>query len=106
MEPERYGASKPRLWFFTYAMTLECPSATRQNSASQSLSRTTQFTWHLRASVSHRLVLVVVKFTCAVEPVGLKGSSNALTGYPFAWLLVMPAVMISHALSANSWYMS
>ena len=65
-----------------------------------------QFTWHLRESASQRLVLDVLKFTCAVEPVGLNESSSAFTGYSLARLLVMAAVMISQALSAKSWYMS
>ena len=52
----------------------------RQNSASQSLSRTIQLTGQRRESVCQRLVLVVLKFTWAVEPTGLYGSSTALTG--------------------------
>ena len=46
-------------------------SATRQNSASQSLSQTTQLTWHLRGSVCQRVSFEVVKLTKRVEPVGL-----------------------------------
>ena len=48
-------------------------SATRQNSASQSLSSTTQLTWFLGGGplVSQRSERDVLKRTCLVEPVGL-----------------------------------
>src|SRR5438128_1858829 len=105
-EPYLYGTSRPRLWFFTYARARGWVSTTRQNSASQSLSRITQLTWHFRESVSHRLIFDVVKLTCMVEPVGLNGSSNASTGFSPTNLRLIPATMRSHAMSANTLYFS
>ena len=61
----------------------------------------------LCASPSARgLSLDVLKFTCAVDPVGLKGSSIAFTGCTSALFRVIAAVMISQALSARSGYTS
>ena len=50
--------------------------------------------------------LVVLKFTCAVEPTGLYGSSTAFTGRLPISARVMAAVIRSQAMSASSWYMS
>src|SRR6218665_46209 len=73
--PKRYGTARPRLWFLVWASTLGWLSATRQNSASQSLSRMTQFTWFFgwlsRPGVSQRCSRAVLKRTCAVLPVGV-----------------------------------
>ena len=98
------------MWFLTYAFTRGCDSATRQNSASQSLSSTTQLTWQRAGSVCQRCVLEVLKRTWLVEPTGLYESSTALIGRSLAKAAVMAAVMAAvillHAMSASSWYMS
>src|SRR5262249_52047600 len=67
------GHFEAQVVIFRITDNLRWDSATRQNSASQSLSRMTQLTWFLASGplVSHRSAREVVKRTCAVEPVGL-----------------------------------
>ncbi|CFP57393.1 Uncharacterised protein [Bordetella pertussis] len=90
-----------------------CDSATRQNSASQPLSRITQLTWFFgwfsTPRVSQRSLpgREVLKRTCAVLPVGLNGSRMALTCRPFSSsFAVMPLVMRWQAVSASSRYIN
>ena len=68
------------MWFFTYASTRGCVSATRQNSASRVLSQTAQLTWQRFPAVSQRVFFEVGNRTSRVDPSGLYGSSMAVIG--------------------------
>src|SRR5690606_42106083 len=65
----------------------------------------TQLTWHLRGSVCQRFRLEVVKFTWRVDPSGLYGS-RITVGLRSEWARVMADMIFSHAMSANTSYMS
>jgi hypothetical protein len=71
LRPETVRHFEAEIMVLDVGANLGCASATRQNSPSQSLSRTTQLMWQDRELVSQRSAFEVLKRTCMVEPVGL-----------------------------------